>query len=194
MSGDLPIRKPTGSVGEVRYGNGSENEEHSNLFVEFQKAVERRNVSAYGEIAMSESQSRAAAAAKGAATKAAKAEAKAEATAPFAAAAAAPFVSKFGGGAAGGAGKNVSRNNKRNVSRNNKNKNSSEEAELKRLAFLMFEWARASENPHFFVVRFNKILSNPDVYKTRFTSKQLTLLKNPFFVKKFRAMFCPPDE
>ena len=168
MSGDLPIRKPTGSVGEVRYGNGSENEEHSNLFVEFQKAVERRNVSAYGEIAMSESQSRAAAAA--------------------------PFVSKFGGGAAGGAGKNVSRNNKRNVSRNNKNKNSSEEAELKRLAFLMFEWARASENPHFFVVRFNKILSNPDVYKTRFTSKQLTLLKNPFFVKKFRAMFCPPDE
>ena len=196
MSG-TPFRKRTGSEEEVAYGNGSamaRNSKALNLFADFQKAAAAGNVSAYGALAMSESELRKAAAAKAAATKAAKAEAKAAAAAKAKATRNAKKAATAAGGAgaaataAGGAG----RGNNNNNTRNNRS-NRTEEKELDALTALIQTWVIAKKDPGYVGRLFGALKKTPEIVKAHVTKDQAALLTKRSFVTKLEAKFTAPN-
>jgi chemotaxis protein histidine kinase CheA len=189
MSG-TPFRKRTGSEEEVAYGNGSAMARKSkalNLFAEFQKAAAAGNVSAYGALAMSESELRKAAAAKAAATKAAKAEAKAAAAAKAKATRNAKKAATASGGAAGGAGRGNNNNTRNNRS------NRAEEKELDALTALIQTWVIAKKDPGYIGRLFGALKKTPEIVKAHVTKDQAALLTKRSFVTKLEAKFTAPN-
>jgi len=196
----FPGRKRTGSEEEVFNGNGSAMAGHSkvNLFADFQKAAAAGNVSAYGELAMSESELKKAAAAKAAATKAAKAEAKAAAAAKAKATRAAKKAATASGGAgggaaaSGGAGKGHNNHNNHNNTRNNRS-NRAEEKELDALTALIQTWVIAKKDPGYIGRLFGALKKTPEIVKAHVTKDQAALLTKRSFVTKLEAKFTAPD-
>ena len=159
-----------------------------NLFADFQKAAAAGNVSAYGALAMSESELRKAAAAKAAATKAAKAEAKAEAAAKAKATRAAKKAATAAATASGGAG----RGNNNNNTRNNRS-NRAEEKELDALTALIQTWVIAKKDPGYVGRLFGALKKTPEIVKAHVTKDQAALLTKRSFVTKLEAKFTAPN-